>query len=811
MFRSYFKIAVRNLFKRKDYSILNILGLAVGMASCLLIFQYVSFEKGYDDFPKANDIVRLRLDSYQDGKLEWQSAAVYPAFGPTMKRDFAEVDNYCRLAATEMLLSNDERNVRFNESKGYYADPSFLSMFNIDIVKGNSRTALDGLNKIMLSKALAKKYFGHDDPLGNTLTFRAPYSTKIFEVTGIFNPPVHSHLIINYLISYPTIGSFRRDFGDRSRPEETSWGWYQFYTYLLLKPGTDIKRLESKFPAFCDLHINSLDWKKQSNTRNEVYLIPVKDIHLHSNYMQEAEPGGNPQAVSFLFLVAIFIVIIAWINYINLATARSLERAKEVGVRKVIGATRMAITLQFFLESILINLLAFSLSIIIVYTVAPGFRNLTGTNMQTGFYLPVDYWLLIAGILLGGTALSGLYPALVLSRFKPVAVLKGLFKNSSGGLALRKGLIIVQFAISVILIAATIIVYRQVSFMRSQPLGANVQQTLVLEGAHSIKDTAYQNAFQPFKNSILQLPGVKNMTVSTSVMGKENFWANGVTRLEGDRSSTVTIDYLGIDYDFIPFYEMKMVAGRNFSRDFPSDSSGTVLNETAVRMLGFGSPREAINHKIGAENGTTIIGVVKDYHTESLHKSIDPQLMILRLNARNVYSVKIQSGNMSSVIAAIKAKWDSWFPDDPFSYYFLDEVFDKQYKTDQQFGSLFTFFAAIAIIIACMGLLGLAAYNVLQRTKEIGIRKVFGASVQNIVFLLSKDFIQLILIAFVLAIPVAWWSMHNWLQQFAYRISISWWIFLLSGLLVVIIALVTISFQAIKAAIANPVKSLRTE
>ncbi len=781
------------------------------MASCLLIFQYVSFEKGYDYFPDADRIVRLRLDSYQQGRLDWQSAAVYPAFGPAMKRDFPEVDNYCRLAATEMLLSNDERNVRFNESKGYYADPSFLSMFSIDVVKGNPKTALDGLNKIMLSKELAKKYFGSDDAVGKILTYRDPLFTKIFQVTGIFNPPVHSHLVINYLISYPTIGSSRRDFGDMSRPEETSWGWYQFYTYLLLKPGTDIKRFESKFPAFCDRHINNLDWKKQSNTRNEVYLISLKDIHLHSNYMQEAEPPGNPQAVSFLFLVAIFIIIIAWINYINLSTARSLERAKEVGVRKVIGATRVKLTMQFFLESILINLTAFVVAIIIAYITAPWFNNLTGITLQTGFYLPVTYCLLISIIFFAGTLLSGLYPAFIISAFKPIAVLKGIFKNSSGGLALRKGLIIVQFATSFILVAATIIVYKQVRFMRSQPLGANIQQTLVLEGAQSVKDSTYQHALQPFKNSIVQLPGVKNMTVSTSIMGKENFWANGITRLDADQSNPVTIDYLGVDYDFIPFYEMKMVAGRNFSRDFPSDSSVTILNETAVRMLAFDSPQQAINHKISAENGTTIIGVVGDYHTESLHKSIDPQLMILRLNTRNVYSVKIQSGNVSPVIAAIKTQWNSWFPNDPFNYYFLDEAFDKQYKTDQQFESVFNVFAGIAISIACMGLLGLAAYNVLQRRKEIGIRKVFGASVQNVIFLLSKDFIKLILVAFVFAIPVAWWSMHNWLQQFAYRIDISWWIFLLSGLLVFIIALATISFQSIKAAISNPVKSLRTE
>ena len=812
MFGNYFKIAIRNLFKRKAYSILNILGLSIGIACCLVIFQYVSFEKSYDNFPpKADQIVRLRLDSYQQGRLDWKSAAVYPAFGPTMKKDFPEVEDYCRLATVGLLLSNDERNIKFNESKGYYADPSFLSMFNIDVLKGNPKTALNGLDKIMLSVNMARKYFGDADPLGKRLTYRAPFFTKTFEVTGVFNPPSHSHLVVNYLVSYPTIGSFRSHFGDMSKPEETSWGWYQFYTYLLLKPGADMKKLESKFPAFCDRYINNLEWKKANNTRNEVYLIPLKDIHLHSNYMQEAEINGNEQTVLFLFLVAFFIIGIAWVNYINLSTARSLERAKEVGVRKVIGATRTMLISQFLTESILINLVSFLFALVIAHLIAPWFGMLTGDAVQKGFYLSGKYWLLLSIIFLAGALLSGMYPAFVLSGFKPIAVLKGLFKNSSGGLILRKGLLIVQFATSVVLIAGTIIVYRQISYMRSQPLGVNIKKTLVLEGAGSVEDSGYQNDFQPFKNSILQLQGIQSMTVSTSIMGKENFWANGVTRSDPAYPNPVTLYYLGVDYDFIPSYEMKLVAGRNFSKDFPSDSNKAVLNETAVRMLGFQSSQQAINQKIGSENGNTIIGVVQDYHTEGLHKSIDPQLIILRLNARNVYSIKIESANISSAIAAIQAKWNIYFPNDPFSYYFLDEAFDKQYKADKQFGVAFGIFAFIAIIIACMGLLGLSAYNVLQRRKEIGIRKVLGASVKNVVLILSKDFVRLVLIAFVLAVPIAWWVMYDWLQQFAYRINIGWWIFFMAGFLAVLIALATISFQAIKAATANPVKSLRTE
>jgi len=813
MITSYFKIAIRNLFKRKDYSVLNILGLAIGVACCLLIFQYVAFERSYDNFlPEANQIVRLRLDSYQQGRLNWQSATVYPAFGSTMKKDFPEVEDYCRLTDADLLLSNEERNVKFNEEKGYYADPSFLSMFNIQLVKGNPKTALNGLDKILLSASMAKKYFGNDEPLGKKLVYRNPNFTRTLEVTGVFRElPSNSHLIVNHLVSYPTLGSIRRGFGDTSNSIETSWGWHQFYTYLLLRPGTDIKKLQTKFPAFCDRYINNLDWVKASNIRNAVYMIPLRDIHLYSNYMEEAEINGSGQTLSFLFLIAFFIIGIAWINYINLATARSLERAKEVGVRKVMGAMRGTLIIQFLMESLLLNLVSFLVALGIAYVAAPWFSQLTGTVAQKSFSLPGKYWLLVSIIFLAGTFLSGIYPAFILSGYKPVSVLKGLFKNDPRGLILRKGLIIIQFATSVVLIAGTIIIYQQVNYMLSQPLGVNIKQTLVLDGGASVQNSLYQNIFQPFKNSILQLHGVKSITASTSVMGKENTWANGIRRLDQAYPGEVALYYLGIDYDFIPSYELKLVAGRNFSKDFPTDLKAAILNETAARMLGFESPQKAINEKIVRGDTLTIIGVVQDYHSEALSKSINPQLIILRPDTRNAYSIKIESANISSTIAAVQTTWNKYFPNDPFNYYFLDDSFNAQYEADRQFEKVFGFFAFLAIIIACFGLLGLSAYNVLQRTKEIGIRKVLGASVQNVLYILSKDFIQLVLLAFLLAVPVTWWIMHHWLQDYAYRININWWVFIIAGFISIVIALITISFQAIKAAVANPVKSLRTE
>lgn len=808
--RSYFKIAVRNLLKRGDYSILNILGLSIGIACFLLIFQYVSYEKSYDDFPGADQIVRLRLDNYQDGKLSWQSAAVYPAFAPYMKKDFPEVRGYCRLALAEMLLSNDKRNIKFNVDKGYYADQAFLSMFNVIVITGNAATSLKGLNKIMLSPAMAKKLFGDENPLGKTLVNRAPFSRESFEVTGVFIPPVHSHLVVDFLISYPSIGTLRRQFGDQSSPEETSWGWNQFYTYLLLEKGTDLRSFESKFPSFCDRYINNLDWKRASRTSNEVGLTPLKDIHLHSHYMLEAEANGNEQAVSFLFLLALLVVGIAWVNYINLATGRSLERAKEVGVRKVIGATRFSLITQFFTESILINLISLLLALLIAIITASWFSRFINIPLKH-FYLQPAYVMMLSIIFIAGVILSGAYPAFILSGFKPVKVLKGVFKNSSGGLLIRKILIVVQFAVSIILIAGTVIVYQQINYMRSQPLGVNIKQTLILEGAGSVPDSIYQTAFKPFKETVLQLSAVKNITVSTGVMGKENSWANEVARVHPLNSALVKLDFLGVDYDFIPAYGMKMATGRNFSTDFSSDDNAAIINETAARMLGFKSDEEAINQKLSSDSGRIIIGVVKDYHTQSLNKMIKPQLMILRLHARSFYSIKTESRNVSTIINAVRATWNMYFPNDPFSYYFLDETFDAQYKSEQRFGQLSAIFAGIIIIISCFGLLGLSTYNVLQRKREIGIRKVFGASAQNITYLLSKDFVKLVLTAAFIAVPVAWWVMRIWLQRFAYRMNISIWGFAIAGGTALMIALLTVSLQSVKAAIANPVKTLRME
>ena len=814
MLKNHLKLAWRGLLKRKGYSALNIFGLTIGITCCLLIFNYVAYERSYDTFqPNAGRILRLRLDQYQQGRLAWQSATIYPAIVPTMKKEFPEVEKFGRLIDANLLLTNPEKNVKFNELKGYYADPGMLDMLDIHLTKGNPATALDGPDKILLSESMAKKYFGNDNPMGKRLTGQGGFGGfETYEVTGVFREyPANSHLILHHLVSYSTHGKIARSQGDSTNATETSWGWYDFYGYVQLRPGADWHALQAKLPAFSDQHMNNDDWRKKNNVRNELYLIPVSDIHLYSNYNQEAEVNGNGKATGFLFLIAFLIIGIAWINYTNLATARSLERAKEVGLRKVLGAIRRDLIFQFLTESFLLNTMAFALAILFSILLAPSFANLIGSDAGA-FRLPAPYALAFAGIFILGSFLSGLYPAFILSGYNPITVLKGLFRNSTRGQVLRKGLIIGQFAVSVILITGTILVYQQVQYMRRQQLGVNIDQTLVLEGAASIlQDSVYSNIVQSFKTSLLQQTGVKSVTASSNVPGQEIYWTAGISRVGADTKSAVTLYHLGIDYDFIPAYNLRLVAGRNFSRDYPTDKKAVLINETALPLLGFKNAAEALGGKIRRGDTLHIIGVIADYHHQGLQKAINPMLILPVPDIRGYYSIKFTSTDPRGTLAEIKKTWDRYFPKDPFDYFFLDESFDQQYKADTRFGETFGIFATLAIIIACFGLLGLSAYNVLQRTKEIGIRKVLGATEQSLVFLLSKEFLYLVLISLVIAIPLAWWVMHSWLQDYAYRISIQWWVFALGGLLALAIALTTVGIQAARASLANPVKSLRTE
>lgn len=818
MWRNYLTIALRNLQKRRGFSLLNIFGLALGMCACLLILQYVAFERSYDAFhPLGKDIYRLRLDAYQEGRLAWQSATVYPAFAPTMKRELPEVVEACRLHDAEFIITNPENNVKFAETKGYFADPSFLKMFALPLLSGNPETALNGPDKILLSEKTALRYFGRTDVLGEQLLIKDPGAFQTYEVSGVFKDyPANSHLAIDYLVSYGTLAKIvAQQWGDTTNATETAWGWYDFYTYLQLQPGTDVAAFKQKFPAFVDKYPNADYIERKINARNDIDIIPMQDIHLYSNVNQEAEVNGNGRAVSVLLLVAFFILAIAWINYINLSTARSIERGREVGVRKVMGARQGQLLRQFLVESLLLNGVAFVLALLATNLLLPAFRQFTGKAIPSDFLFHSQFWVLALGVLVLGSVLSGLYPAFVLAAFRPVSVLKGALKHSSGGISLRKGLIIFQFTATIALIAGTLVVFRQIQFMRNQELGLDIEQTLVVHGAQSILDSLYEGRFEPFRNQALAIPGVKNLTASSSVPGDEIYWTNGVRVVgRGDQAPMYTLYNIGIDEHFMPAYGLKLLAGRAFSKDFGIDREhkSLLLNETAARSIGFAKPTDALNQRIRRGRDTlTIVGITNDFHHQGLQKAINPVAFLFYPDSRSFYSVKIDAGKTKETVATVQHMWATAFPDDPFEYFFLDEFFNQQYQADVQFGRVFSLFAILAIIVACLGLLGLASYQIVQRTKEIGIRKVLGASTGGLVRLLSGNFLLLVLLAILIASPIAWWAMSKWLAGFAYRVDIEWWIFAVAGLLAVLVAFATVSVQSMRAALSNPVEALRSE
>lgn len=815
MIRNYLKIALRNLSKRKGFTLLNIFGLAIGMTCCLLILQYVNYERGFDQFHKdAEKVARLRIDSYNEGKLLWKSATVFPAFAPTMKKDFPEIEESGRLIDANILMTNEARNIKFNEQKGYFADPSMLKILTIPMVKGSPATALNTPEKIILSESYAKKYFGEENPVGKVLKVSGMGNPRAFEVTGLFvDYPKNSHLIINYLVSYSTLGKYLKETGDTENATETAWGWYDFYTYFKLRPDATMEQVQAKLPAFVDRYINSKRDPK-SNRKTEAYLMPMTDIHLYANYNQEAEVNGNGQAVSWLFLIAFFILAIAWTNYINLATARSLERAKEVGVRKVMGALREQLVGQFMMESLLLNLSALLVALSVSYFAMPYFSNFLEQQINFTFANNISFWLIMLLVFVGGTFLSGMYPAFVMSGIRPIVVLKGIMPKMTGGMSMRRVLIVSQFSASIALIIGTIVVYQQIRYMRNQKLGLDIAQTLVLEGASSVRDSVFQSSFKPFKNDLLKLGSVENITISSTVPGDEVYWTNGARWMRKPKEFNTTMYIMSMDYDFVPAYDMKMVAGRAFSEKFGEDQHGKniLINESAVKALGIESAQKAISEKVVVGGDTVnVIGVMADFHQESLKRAVNP--MVARLNLRNggFHSIKLKTDDVSKSLADVQGLWNRYFPNDPFNYFFLDKHFDKQYKSDILFGKVFGFFAMLAILVACLGLLGLSSYNVLQRTKEIGVRKVLGASISSIVVLLSKDFLKLVIIASLIAFPIAWSVMSQWLKDFASRIDIQWWVFLIAGISALIVALITISFQSVKAALMNPVKSLKSE
>lgn len=822
MLKNYFKIAWRNLLKNKVFSLVNIFGLAIGMSACFFIFLYVHFELSYDRFHhNAARLYRVPLTFTGSLANSGTMASNHPSLGPALKAEFPEVENYTRVASASLFnnasmlsYTTAGKTVTFDEEKAYFADSSFFTLFSFPFIEGDPASALSNARSIVISRSTARKFFGDEDPLGKTLILNAQLPYK---VTGVVaDVPENSHLKFNVLFSFSSL---------LAGLDHDDWIFPEFYTYVLLAPGADPKKVDEKFPAFINKHMGAL--MKQMNYGAQMHLQPVTDIHLRSNYNKEAEANGSEKEVGFLSLIGIFILVIAWINYINLSTAKSVERAKEVGLRKVIGAARIQLITQFLMESFIINLLALVIATLLVVICFPYFGRFTGVPISAGFIASgllsqSTFWLVLIGAFVAGTFLVGAYPAFILSAFKPALAVKGKLFQSAKGILLRKALVSFQFILSLLLIAGTITVFSQLSYMQHQALGYNKDQLIVVGAPEIFDSTAYADKMGALKNELLRNPSVSGVSTSTEVPGRSLLWQNSARKVSEDQTHNFIPYQVGIDENFVTNFQMKMAAGRNFYPNERWNTTGTekakiIINEQLVKGLGYKNAEAAINQDIvwrfsNRDIPGTIIGVLKDYHQRSLQQPFDPILYFYPdFNYWRFISIRIKADQPARDLASIENVYRTIFPGNAFKYFFLDEYFNQQYQSDQRFGKVFSLFTGLAIFVACLGLLGLSSFVIRVRTREIGIRKVLGASVFSLLALFSKDFVRLVIVASFIALPVIYLSASRWLDNYAFHIRLSWPIFVAPPVFLLSLALVTICLQSLKAALSNPIRNLRTD
>lgn len=833
MLKSYFLVAWRNVLRHKVFSLINIAGLSIGMTAVMLIYFYVQSERSFDKFSPGSDrIYRVPLSYYNNGTPERGDATSHPAVAPALKANYPEIEISARinpsttwLPATVVSYEDQHKSIQFNETKLYFADPTFIPLFGFRMLEGDPGKSLEEPRSLVLTKKTAVKYFGDEPALGKPVRV----NSEDYKVTGVVaDLPPYTHLDFELLSSYP-----RKDFGIND------WGWTQFLTYVKVAPQTDVAALKAKFPALLDKHVRKTE--AEHGYKTELDLQPISEIHLKSHLQLEMKANGDERTVYFIGLLGIMILAIAWINYINLSTARAMERAKEVGMRKVSGATRNQLVTQFLLDAVLINFLAVVLTVVLTTFFLPAFEALAGSPISTilagtGVWMTFSFWMAPLVTLIAGVLFVGLYPALLLSSFKPLSVLKGKFVKSATGAWMRKGLVGFQYVLSVILIAGTIAISRQISFMQSQDLGYTQEQILVVKGP-SVVDSTSGTRFQFFRNEQMKLPEIMKMGRSLSVPGRKMLFANGVRLFGTPVSENVTVYNMSIDDQFFSTFEIPLVAGIGFSENdrfsFPSypdistlipprdrtfhpERNKIIINEQLSKMLGFKDPEEAIHQKVrfgGWDEFTgEIAGVVKNYHQQSLHQNYEPILYFYGdFEQWPSISIRLKTTDLPGTIEKIRRNYAAAFPGNPFEYYFVDEYFNEQYKVEQKFKHVFTVVTALAIFVSCLGLLGLGIYNVAQRIREIGIRKVLGAPVSSILLLFCKDSLQLLAVSCSIALPVVWFGVQAWLQNFAFHIGFEWIIFVAPPLTLLIISTATIVTISMRAANANPVEALRTE
>jgi len=820
MFRSYLVVAFRNLLKNKIFSAINIFGLGIGLAACLLIFQFVSYELSYDQFnEKLDRTYRVTNDRFQNGKLIQHGTIMYPTIGPTMAKDYPEIEEYTRLMpGGDMNIKADDRIFRGDNC--LFVDNNFLSVFSFPLKAGERRSALKDRYAMVITEAVANKYFGVPNRDYNTVIGKTVYwglDPQPYKITAVCqNLPENSHIQFDALVSYNTL------FDAKNHDADDSWTWSDMRHYLVLKRGVDYKTLESKFPAFSDRYFKG---DKVSGSVEKFYLQPMKDAHLYSNYEYDIARTASGKAVWALLIVAFFILVIAWINYINLTTSRSLDRAKEVGLRKVMGAMKAQLIKQFIFESVLISFLALVVAFALVLVSQRYFNGVVGANLSLWKVLSSTNATSVAvlvAVMLAGILLSGFYPAFVLSAYQPVTVLKGKFQRSTSGHLLRKGLVIFQFMASSALIVGTVVVSKQLKFMNDADLGINIQNMLVVQGPERTQwDSTFIQRVETYKNEIEKIDGVVSVTTSNRLPGDRLGRSFGIRLSDAGSDTHYTLANMGVDYNFFDTYGVSLVAGRKF---LPTDHkvkwrdlNTVVLNLNAVKLLGIKSAQEAIGKEVvwgeidGKDRLWRVVGVVDNFHQEALRNPMEPMIFRPSYSTYSAASIKIREVDHRKLISQVEAAFKTAFPENAFEYFFLEDSYKRQYSDDNRFGSVISIFTVLAIIISCLGLIGLSSYTAVQRTKEIGIRKVLGASLFNIVSLLSADFIRLVLLATLLSLPVSYFAMMNWLESYAYKITLGWILFVAPLVLILVIAALTLSFQVMRTAMTNPAETLKYE
>ncbi|CAD5256687.1 MULTISPECIES: ABC transporter permease [unclassified Imperialibacter] len=822
MFKNHLTSAWRNLLKRKRFSALNIMGLSIGMAACFIIFQYVKFELSYDRFiPDVDNVYRVTLGIEGSKSLGSGIYAVnHKPVWSAIKSDFPEIEQTSRIlkitswGLTDQRISyipneGDKREISLENS--YAGDQGFIDIFDLQFVDGDPHSALAGIFNIVLSETVTNRLFGDEYAIGKTVKF----SHYTFKVAGIFKDlPANSHLQID------CIGSIHSTETPQSLND---WSDVNYYTYVKVRPGTDVRMLERKLDSFVDKYLGEA--MHANGITEHMNLQPVSDIHLHSHLLREAESNGSYQTVLFLSAVGILILVIAWINFINLSTSRAFERASEVGIRKVIGASRGTLIIQFFVESTLINAVALGLSLIWVQLSASAFNELIGNPVVTGLST-YEFWVvennlsIFACILTVGSFLAGLYPALVLSSYLPIKVLKGKFQASGQKFGLRNTLVIFQFGISYALITGTIVMVSQLRYMQRQQLGFKTNEMLVVK-APLVYDSLMRVRVERFENILLTHPNITNFVASSDIPGHTSETISSIKRKEDTESEAILSPYIFTDDSFIPTYQIELLEGRNFHKDAPADKQKVLINEMAAHMLGYASNAEAIGSKIQMKleghADYEILGVFRNVNLQSLSQQVQP-LVLCPFNESgwwqfkpDYFTISLNGDDVYPAASSVRENFMEIFPDELYMEYFLDDHFNAQYERDKQVGKVFGIFSGLAILVACMGLLGLVYYVASTRTKEICIRKVLGASFGQILSLLGRQFITLVVVSFLVAIPVSWLLADNWLDNYAFRMQLHPWIFIVAGAVVLAIALLTVFWQSWKTAHANPVDSLRNE